>query len=255
MPEEGFAGEIEARRGFESRLAVLQSRVNAAALALHERNVRPTVARIRAALGGGSPNEVAPALRRWKDGILPTLTGRGDPESASGVPPLIADLVSELWSRATAAAVVEVKGGSAARQVVTRTEEAQALREQVNSLRDQLQRESLAYGELRAQSARHEAIARETLGRVREAEVRERDLLHELGDARQHLAEFAATIEQLRTRPVDAAQSPSRQKKRSPAKRSTAKPKARRKPAMRPRPKAVRRTVQPPSRRSRNRRR
>ena len=194
--EPGFA----AREPFQARLGALQARVNTAALALHERNVRPTVARVRAALGGGSPNDLGPALRRWRDEVLPTLAARSDPESGSGVPPLIADLISELWSRATAAAVVELKGGSAARQVIARTEEAHALRDQLTSLRDQLQRESLAYGELRAQAARYEAIARDALGRVREAEIRERELIHKLGTAQQRLAEFAATIQQFRGR-------------------------------------------------------
>ena len=245
MISEGSAAEREARTGFQNRLAALQTRVNVAALALHERNVRPTIARVRAALGGGSPNELAPALKHWKDEILPTLTGRGDPGSPSGVPPLIADLVHELWSRATAAAVVELKGGSAARQVAVRTEEAQALRDQVNRLRDQFQRESLAYGELRAQSARHEAIARDALGRVREAEVRERELLHELGEAQQRLAEFAATIEQLRAQPVSPAKRAVRPKKPPPARQRAIKPKVRSKPAKRPRPKSPPRGVQP----------
>ncbi len=182
---------------FQSRLASVQARVNTAALALHERNVRPTVARIRAALGGGSPNELAPALRHWKDEVLPTLAPQAD-ESGSRVPPQIADIVQELWTRATAAAVVELTGGSAARQSIARSEDVQGLRAQIASLRDQVQRESIAYGELRAQSARHEAIARESLGRVRETEDRERKLLHQLGEAQQRAAELAATIEQLR---------------------------------------------------------
>lgn len=186
MSERPAEAVFPTREPFETQLNALQARVNAAALALHERNVRPTVTRIRAALGGGSPNDLGPALRHWRDHVLPTLTARSDPESGSGVPPLIADLVHELWSRATAAAVVELKGGSPARQVVARTEEAHALRDQLNSLRDQLQRESLAYGELRAQAARHEAIARDALDRVRDSESRERELLRELGAARQH---------------------------------------------------------------------
>jgi polyhydroxyalkanoate synthesis regulator phasin len=204
MPER----PLDPESPFQSRLAALQARVNAAALVLHERNVRPTVARIRAALGGGSPNELAPALRHWKDEVLPTLAPQAD-ESGSRVPPQIADIVQELWTRATAAATVEVKGGSAARQSIARSEDVQALREQVASLRDQLQRDSIAYGELRARSARHEAIAREALGRVRDAEDRERKLLYQLGEAKQNVAELTATIEQLRVQTTALRRPPS----------------------------------------------
>jgi Plasmid replication region DNA-binding N-term len=229
VTEEAVRDDSDAKTPFETRRDALQARVNTAALALHERNVRPTVTRIRAALGGGSPNELAPALRQWKERVLPTLVAGKDPESASGVPPLISDLVHELWSRAVAAAVVEVKGGSAARQVVARTEEAQALRNQVASLRDQLQRESLAFGELGALAARHAAIARDALERVREGETRERKLLHELGDARQRVGELTATIREVRARRAEEAPRVD-QRKLASAKRHLGK-------AKRPRPK------------------
>jgi len=220
--------------------------VNAAALALHERNVRPTVARIRAALGGGSPNELAPALRHWKDEVLPTLAPQAG-ESGSRVPPQIADIVQELWTRATAAAMVEVKGGDAARQSIARSEDVQALRDQVASLRDQLQRDAIAYGELRAQSARHEAIAREALGRVREAEERERKLLYQLGEAKQAAAELSATIEQLRVQATAARRPPS--PRRPSPKRARKAPGGRSKP--RRKPKAKRGARPPPKARKR----
>jgi hypothetical protein len=211
-----------------SRVEALQLRVNEAARALHERGVRPTVARVRAALGGGSPNDLAPALRHWKESVLPTLAPRGGGGTTETLAPLvmpalIADLTHELWHRATAAAVVELKGGRTASHVAARSEEAQSLRNQVSALRDQLQRDALAYGELRAQSARHEAIAREALGRAREAEGRERDLLRELGDAQQRVAELIATIEQLRAQPAAQHSSPHRRpakKKRSTTQRA-----------------------------------
>jgi hypothetical protein len=62
-------------------------------------------------------------------------------------------------------------------------------------LRDQLDRESIAFGELRAQSARHEAIARATLARIDELETRERKHLRDFGTAHQRIAELEATIE------------------------------------------------------------
>ena len=181
---------------FQVRREALQARVNEVAKALLERGIRPTVTRVRAALGGGSPNELTPALRHWKDVVLPTLASvrAGDVSSLSSpaLPLQVADLVHELWQRAMAAAVVEVRGGPTAREVAARTAEAQALRQQVTAVRDQLQRESLAFGELRAQAARHEAIAREALARVNEAESRERELLREVGGLRQRIGELEA---------------------------------------------------------------
>ena len=55
-----------------------------------------------------------------------------------------------------------------------------------------------AYGELRAQAARHGAVARQTLARADAATKRERKLLRDLGYAGQQVAELQATIEQLR---------------------------------------------------------
>ncbi|MBS1994698.1 MAG: DNA-binding protein [Cyanobacteria bacterium SZAS LIN-2] len=220
---------------FQSRMAALQAKVNAAALALHEQGIRPTVARIRAALGGGSPNELTPAVRHWREGVLPTLQPLED--ESSRPPPQVADLMRELWTRAAAAAVIDKRGGEAAILQVARSEEAHALRQQVSALRDQLEREAISYGELRAQAARHEAIAKEALGRVREIEERERNVLYRLGEAKQRIAELEAAIDReakasprppaaRRSRPTRPAKPASRRKERAarsrkPKKRST----------------------------------
>ena len=189
------AASPPAASGFHLRQQSLQARVNEAAKALLDQGIRPTVARIRAALGGGSPNDLAPTLRQWREVVLPTLpvTSGGAPRTPA-LPLQVTDLVYELWQRARAAALVEVRGGPIAREVATRTGEAQSLRQQVSELRDRLERESLAYGELRASAARHEAIAREAVNRAHEGEVRERDLLREVGILRQRVAELEAAV-------------------------------------------------------------
>jgi len=185
---------------FAARAEALQKRVNEVARDMHAQGLMPTVARVRAALGGGSPNDLAPALKKWKEAVLPGLGAASRGAAGAGgpaqIPISIADVVQELWQRAMVAASTELKGGSKAREVIARTEEAQLLREQVKALRDQLQREALAYGELRAQSARHEAIAKDAVTRAHEAEVRERDVLHKLGAAQQRIAELEAANEQ-----------------------------------------------------------
>jgi hypothetical protein len=217
---------IQPANPFQSRLAALQKRVNEAALALHREGVRPTVARIRAALGGGSPNDLTPALRHWKAEVLPTLQPLAD--ERPGPPPQVADLMRELWTRALAAASIDKRGGDAALQQVARSEEASSLREQISSLRNQLEREALSYGELRAQAARHEAIARDSLGRVREIEERERNALYRLGEARQRIAELEATAEHTGARPRAATRSPARRPPKAAKPTASPKPKARR---------------------------
>jgi hypothetical protein len=208
-PDTERAGDFARHDGFTARTEALRARVGAAAKALAERGLRPTVTRIRAALGGGSPNELAPALKYWKELVPPTLgaqlEGRG--AVATAPPTQIARLTYELWQRALAAAVIELKGGASARQVVVRSEEVNSLRNQVSGLRDQLQRESLAYGELRAQAARHETMARQALASHHESQGRERQLLRALGEARERIVQLEAAAATVRPPPRKGAAS------------------------------------------------
>jgi len=189
-----------------SRVEALRQRVAEAAEELNGRGIRPTVARIRAALGGGSPNDLAPALKSWKESFQPTAysADRLSPPTQR-LPAQIADLAHEMWQRASIAAVVERKGSGTARALAMRTDEAQSLKTQVTSLRDQLQHESMALGELRAQAARHEVIARDALSRLDASEARERRALRDLGGARERISELEATVTQLREQAALAA--------------------------------------------------
>jgi hypothetical protein len=177
----------------------LRERVAEAANALAERGLKPTVARIRAALGGGSPNDLAPALKSWREARTEDPTAAASQqgvERGGRIPPPIADLAQELWRRALAAATLDLQHGLAARRVTAKAAEVESLRTQLNAVRQQLERESLAYGELRAQAARHETLARHALARAEQAEGRERDMLRELGAARQKIVQFAAELKQ-----------------------------------------------------------
>ena len=189
-----------------SRVEALRRRVADAAEELNGRGIRPTVARIRAALGGGSPNDLAPALKIWKESFQPTAYSH-HPLSppAQHIPAQIADLAHEIWQRASIAAVVERKGSGTARALAMRTEETESLKIQVTSLRDRLQHESIALGELRAQAARHEAVARDALARLDASEARERRALRDLGSARERISELEATVTQLREQAALAA--------------------------------------------------
>ncbi|MGO9264052.1 MAG: DNA-binding protein [Candidatus Binataceae bacterium] len=212
-----------------SRVEALRQRVADAAQELNGRGIRPTVARIRAALGGGSPNDLAPALKHWKDSFAPAASSGARTETRA-IPIQISDLANEMWQRASIAAVLERKGGAAARALVMRTEEAQSLKTQVTSLRDQLQHESMALGELRAQAARHEAVARDALARLDASEARERRHLRDLGSARERITELEATLTQLREQAALAA---SRRRSPTTTSRSPKPAKARRKKSTR----------------------
>jgi hypothetical protein len=77
----------------------LQARVDAAAFALLREGRNPTVSLVRARMGGGSPNVVAPALQRWRL----TFAGQLDENAGSALevlPPGVLELVQALWSRA-----------------------------------------------------------------------------------------------------------------------------------------------------------
>ena len=77
----------------------LQARVDAAAFSLLREGRNPTVALVRARMGGASPNVVAPALQRWRL----TFAGQLDANAASALevlPPGVLELVQALWSRA-----------------------------------------------------------------------------------------------------------------------------------------------------------
>lgn len=203
--------------GFDARRAILQHRVNEAASALHTQGQRPTVTRIRIALGGGSPNDLTPALKYWKEVEFPKIASKatGHTPTPPPLPLHLAELSQELWQRALAAAVLEVKSGTPARDLAARTAEIQSLREQLSSLRDQLQRESVAYGELRAQATRHEVIAREALSREQATASRERGLIREVGSLRERIVELEAVLLQHQT-----ARSRPARKKRSVSARS-----------------------------------
>jgi hypothetical protein len=131
----------------------------------------------------------------------------GSPAGRRGVPAPIADLALELWRRATAAAVLELKHGPTAQAVAARTAEVESLHTQLNAVRQHLERESVAYGELRAQAARHETIARHALAREKAVEVRAQELARALGEARQTVAQLTAELKQ-RPPPAHPAASP-----------------------------------------------
>jgi hypothetical protein len=79
-------------------------------------------------LGGGSPNDLAPALKAWKESVASAVS---EFAKSPSLPVPIAELAQELWQRAIISASVELKGGAAARAHQAQGDEAEALRAQV----------------------------------------------------------------------------------------------------------------------------
>src|SRR5579862_9798589 len=80
------------------RPSVSYGEVERAATALLKSGQRPTIDKVREALGGGAPQTITTALARyWQD--LGTRI-EGDPASLSRLPAEIADLAEQTWRRA-----------------------------------------------------------------------------------------------------------------------------------------------------------
>ncbi|MDP8989945.1 MAG: DNA-binding protein [Acidobacteriota bacterium] len=72
--------------------------VERAAIVILKTGRRPTVETIREALGGGSPDTIADALKRFWQNLGARIDG--DPAALSRMPPDIADLADGMWQRA-----------------------------------------------------------------------------------------------------------------------------------------------------------
>ena len=77
----------------------VQARVDAAAFALLCEGLNPTVVLVRARMGGGSPNRIAPALQRWRREFGQQLADNAASASQT-VPRDVVELAQALWWRA-----------------------------------------------------------------------------------------------------------------------------------------------------------
>ena len=197
------ARSLDNRSGTDERPAAvdpLQARVDAAAFALLREGRNPTVALVRARMGGGSPNIVAPALQRWRL----TFAAQLDSNTASAVevlPPGVLELVQALWSRALF--------------------EAHRVRAESTSTVDAVEQLTATLRELQAQVVRLEQ---------REAELDEQ--LRALDHQRRRIASASLRLtppqSPVRKRPVKTARPRKAAKKAKPAVRSRSAPTKRR---------------------------
>jgi hypothetical protein len=86
---------------------ITQAQVDTAADALVVAGERPTVDRIRAFLGTGSPNTVTRMLETWWQSLGARLTAQQERVTLPGVPESVAVLATQLWDAALEAAQAE----------------------------------------------------------------------------------------------------------------------------------------------------
>lgn len=170
------------------------SRVREAAEALLNRGMRPTVQRVRAMLGGGSPNVIAPILKDWRETLTPEQQLRLPLSEIQNqkpeLPLIISDLAAELWKRAIVFATIECKGSPQALQFVTMSEETEQLRSHNRVLLEQIESSANDNASLREQMAQLQAIAKAALDRARLSEERFTAASVSLRETSQALAKF-----------------------------------------------------------------
>src|SRR5271168_2242211 len=109
--------------------------VERAAILILKSERRPTVEKVREALGRGSPSTIGEGLKRfWRD-----LGARieGDPAALSRMPPEIADLADGMWQRALKLAGEAAKNDdNAARERLKQIELENQLKAQSFALRE-----------------------------------------------------------------------------------------------------------------------
>jgi hypothetical protein len=165
------------------------------------RGSRVSVASVRRALGGGSPNEIAPALKHWRarqqQKELAAL-----PSGFASLPKGLAEQLLEFWHGARAAIRAELTQNPHALEGVGIDADHEALRAEVKELRARWHREveqgSTAHAELR----RHQALAQQAFERAAETERKWRLTQIELAADRQRVVALELQVTALAEREV-----------------------------------------------------
>lgn len=174
---------------------ITEAQVHAAADALVAAGERPTVERIRAHLGSGSPNTVTRLLDTWWAGLGPRLAALAPRVALPEAPDVVQRLAGELWAQAVVAAREQAEAALAG--------EREAL-EQARAALAEAQAEGIA-GVAAARQAREAADQARTLAEARLAGAQRRadQLEAQLGDItlqRDGLAQRLETLDRERAR-------------------------------------------------------
>lgn len=184
---------------------ITQTDVDQAADALLRAGERPTIERVRQALGTGSPNTVTRLLDVWWRGLGERLQAQADKLALPEAPTEVAALASQLWEHALAA------GQAQAEQVLTRAREALAAEQaRVNEQGEQWrqQAEAAARAAAEAEAAQHRAEARldDLHQLVDQQRAQLADLKEQRDTAAQRSADREGELVALRRRLAEAEQ-------------------------------------------------
>lgn len=186
---------------------ITQAQVDTAADALVFAGERPTVDRIRAFLGTGSPNTVTRLLETWWQSLGARLTAQQARAVLPGVPEPVAVLATQLWDAALQAAQAEAAHACSAQMDAI---DAQATQLEVDrkALDDRI--EALNHAAQAADQARLLAEARlaEAQQLVQHQIAQIQDLTQQRNAARARIEELEraqAELSERLTRQVDAA--------------------------------------------------
>lgn len=165
----------------KSTRGVQQHEVDAAADALLAERARPTVERVRAKIGRGSPNTVGPMLEAWFASLAPRLgvALASDGESAS-IPPAVRQAMDQLWRTALDGARVEMD--------VALTQERETLAAQ----HQELQQAREEHARQRAAATQHEAALRDALALAKNQVDEQAQRIAQLLANSQHTAQDLA---------------------------------------------------------------
>jgi hypothetical protein len=199
------------------RRGIARSDVAVAADALLREGVRPTIERVRARLGRGSPNTINPLLDDWWRSLASRLSG--GPEAFERIPPAAFQVMEALWVQLQIAARDQAESFMTRKALGVDTErQALEVRSTVLSLREAELNDRLARSEERAKQLQDMLVGtgmslQKAQARQDAAERRAKVLEAELQQANERLAGILARVV---TRHRAKAKAPKRKK---PAKR------------------------------------
>lgn len=199
-----------------SSRGVQQHEVNAAADALIAERARPTVERVRAKIGRGSPNTVGPMLEAWFATLGPRLgVVREDDQRAP--PPMLRDALDNIWLSATSLASEQAAKALTQEREALATDHAElahareAVSAQQTALakREAVLQESLELARNQLAEASQRALQLEA--RLESAEAEVGAVRQTLADmVQEHAGERRAHAEQARSQAPDLRQAQER---------------------------------------------
>lgn len=189
----------------------VQPRVDAAADKLLGRGVAPTVSLVRAEIGGGSPNVVAPALRYWRERRDRAL-GRDRADDAVPSPVLVAaralyDAALDVAARAAGTSQVELAAqleSERARNAALAAE-LKHLRREVETLRAERASVFEAAGHTHAELVNAQTLAAHCVAEQRAVQAKLDASQTGLGEARARITALEAMLAAAKTSGRDRA--------------------------------------------------